>query len=353
MQKIITAVLAAALIGGAAYHFKVLRSNFVIADQGSFMAGGTVLHHTGKYTSPYSPDGQTFHGDHAYVFWQKPFKARKYPLVFIHGIGQFSKTFETTPDGRDGFQNIFLKKRFAVYLVDQARRGRAGRSTEKATVEPVFDEQLWFDRFRIGTYPNYFDGVQFKQGKETLGQFFRQMTPNIGRQDFNVYADAYAAVLEKTGDAILVTHSQGGAVGWLTARKTDKIKAIVSYEPGGSFPFVKDENPTAMKAESGQGETVEITEDEMRKYTRFPIVIYYGDNMPADETATQEQKRWRNRLEIARKWAKAVNKRGGDATVVHLPDVGLHGNTHFPFSDLNNLDVAKLMSDWLHEKGLD
>lgn len=34
MQKIITAVLAAALIGGAAYHFKVLHNNFVIADQG-------------------------------------------------------------------------------------------------------------------------------------------------------------------------------------------------------------------------------------------------------------------------------------------------------------------------------
>ena len=353
MQKMITTVLAAALIGGLAYHFSIMRNNFVIAEQGSFAAGGTVLHHTGKYTSPYSPDGQTFHGDHAYVFWQKPFKARKYPLVFIHGIGQFSKTFETTPDGRNGFQNIFLKKRFAVYLVDQARRGRAGRSTEKATVEPVFDEQLWFDRFRIGTYPNYFDNVQFKQGRETLDQFFRQMTPTIGKQDFDVYANAYAAVLEKTGDAILVTHSQGGAVGWLTARKTDKIKAIVSYEPGGSFPFVKDENPTAMKAESGQGETVEVSEDEMQKYTRFPIIIYYGDNMPADETATQEQKRWCNRLEIARKWAEAVNKRGGDATVVHLPDVGLHGNTHFPFSDLNNLDVAKLMSDWLHEKRLD
>lgn len=153
--------------------------------------------------------------------------------------------------------------------------------------------------------------MQFKRGRETLDRFFRQMTPNVGKQDFNVYADAYAAVLEKTGDAILVTHSQGGAVGWLTARETDKIKAIVSYEPGGSFPFVKSENPTALKAESGQGETVEITEDEMRKYTRFPIVIYYGDNMPADDTATPEQKRWRNRLEIARKWSDAVNKRGG------------------------------------------
>ena len=92
MRKIVTTALAAALIGGAWHHCAVVRNNFVIAGQGSFMAGGKVLRHTGTYINPYSPDGQTFHGDHAYVFWQKPFRARKYPLVFIHGIGQFSKT---------------------------------------------------------------------------------------------------------------------------------------------------------------------------------------------------------------------------------------------------------------------
>ena len=35
------------------------------------------------------------------------------------------------------------------------------------------------------------------------------------------------------------------------------------------------------------------------------------------------------------------------------PEAGLHGNTHFPMSDLNNMEVAELMAKWLHEKGLD
>lgn len=51
--------------------------------------------------------------------------------------------------------------------------------------------------------------------------------------------------------------------------------------------------------------------------------------------------------------AEMVNCRGGNVTVIHLPDVGLHGNTHFPMSDLNNEDVASLLAEWLHEKGLD
>ena len=76
-----------------------------------------------------------------YVFYQKPVDARKYPLVFAHGVGQFSKTWETTPDGREGFQNIFLRRGFQTYLVDQPRRGNAGRSTTPATVTPVFDEE--------------------------------------------------------------------------------------------------------------------------------------------------------------------------------------------------------------------
>ena len=51
--------------------------------------------------------------------------------------------------------------------------------------------------------------------------------------------------------------------------------------------------------------------------------------------------------------ADMLNKLGEDITVVHLPEAGLHGNTHFPMSDLNNMEVAELMAEWLHEKGLD
>jgi hypothetical protein len=36
-----------------------------------------------------------------------------------------------------------------------------------------------------------------------------------------------------------------------------------------------------------------------------------------------------------------------------LPEIGIRGNTHFPFSDLNNVQVADVMSAWLKSKGLD
>ena len=69
--------------------------------------------------------------------------------------------------------------------------------------------------------------------------------------------------------------------------------------------------------------------------------------------AVPSQDQWRVRLAMARLWADAVNRRGGDVTVVHLPEAGIRGNTHFPFSDLNNLEIAGLLSKFLEKKGLD
>ena len=82
-------------------------------------------------------------------------------------------------------------------------------------------------------------------------------------------------------------------------------------------------------------------------------MIYYGDNIPEQPSSNPGQDNWRVRLAMARLWVDAVNRHGGDATLVHLPEIGIYGNTHFPFSDLNNLEIADLMSNWLAEKGLD
>lgn len=84
------------------------------------------------------------------------------------------------PDGREGFQNIFLRRGFSTYLVDQPRRGNAGRSMVEGTVKPLADEQLWFNQFRLGIWPDFFDGVQFSHDKETLNQYYRQMTLTPG-----------------------------------------------------------------------------------------------------------------------------------------------------------------------------
>jgi hypothetical protein len=326
----------------------------MIQDQGSFAVGGTVKTNPGTFDPiKRTPEGQTFHGDHAYVFYQIPANARKLPLVFWHGIGQFSKTWETTPDGREGYQNIFLRRGFGVYLIDQPRRGRAGRSTDSVTIVPTPDEQTWFGTFRLGIWPNYFPGVQFAKDPETLNQYFRQMVPNIGGFDPEIISDATSKLFDKIGEGILVSHSHSGGFGWLAATKNSKIKAIVSYEPGSGFIFPEGEVPQPIASSSGPVAAVGKPMADFMKLTKIPIVIYYGDNIPSRTDQNPGTDGWRARMEMAKLWRDAVNKYGGDVTVVHFPEVGLKGNTHFPFSDLNNIEVAELMSKWLKDKKLD
>jgi len=326
----------------------------MIQEQGSFAVGGTVITNAGMF-DPYNqtPAGQTFHGDHAYVFYQIPVEARKYPLVMWHGIDQFSKTWETTPDGREGYQNIFLRRGFGVYLIDQPRRGDAGRSTVEGTIAPIPDEQGWFGTFRVGIWPDYFEGVQFSRDPETLNQYFRAMTPSIGPIDINVNTDAVSSLFSKIGPAILVTHSHSGGMGWITAIKNQNVKAIVSYEPGSGFVFPQGEVPAPIPMAGGTLPAQGVPLSDFMKLTRIPIIIYYGDNIPDKPIENPGQDGWRARLEMARLWRDAVNKHGGDVTLVHLPEIGIKGNTHFPFSDLNNVEIADLLSGWLKEKGLD
>lgn len=349
----LTGLLAMSLSLNAQNKMKPLN----IAEQGSFAVGGTKATTPGsfKLDSALKPQGQTFHGDHAYAFYQIPVKARKYPLIFLHGAGQSKKTWETTPDGREGFQNIFLRRRFSVYLLDQPRRGEAGKSSVAATINPTADEQFWFTQFRIGNYPDYFPNVKFPKDATSLEQFYRQMTPNTGAFDGNVIANATAELFNKIGEGILVTHSQGGGPGWSTAIKNDKVKAVIAYEPYSGFVFPEGELPQPIKSAGLFGELkgAEIPLDDFKKLTKIPIVIYYGDNIAKEPTKVWSQDHWRSGLEMAMIWAAMINKHGGDVTVIHLPEIGIKGNTHFPFSDLNNIQIADQLSKWLQEKGLD
>jgi hypothetical protein len=270
-----------------------------------------------------------------------------------HGAGQSARTWETTPDGREGFQNIFLRRNFSTYLIDQPRRGDAGRSTVEATIKPTADEQLWFNQFRVGLWPNYFDGVQFDRDAETLNQYFRAMTPNTGPFDLEVLSAGVSALFEKIGPGILFTHSQGGGPGWLTAIKGPNIKAVVSFEPGSSFVFPEGELPAPIPSAFDTVEGTAVPPEEFAALTKIPILIICGDNIPAAPMAMPAQDSWRARLQMARLWRDTVNRHGGNVTVIHLPEIGIKGNTHFPFSDLNNVEIADQVSTFLNEQGLD
>ncbi len=61
---------------------------------GSLFFGGTLVQ---------SPDGETFHGDHGYAQFYVPQNSRQYPLIMWHGIGQSGRSWESTPDNREGY----------------------------------------------------------------------------------------------------------------------------------------------------------------------------------------------------------------------------------------------------------
>lgn len=332
----------------------------LIQEQGSFAVGGTVVTAPGTfdpiaqgaYTPAPDSKGQTLHGDHAYVFYQTPVNARRLPLVFWHGHGESGKTWETTPDGREGFQTIFLRRRFSVYLIDQPRRGRAGRSAAPGTLPATPDEQMWFGIFRLGVWPTLYPGVQFSPDSSALNQFFRQMVPNTGPYDVNVNTDAVAALFENTGPGILVTHSQSGTLGWRTAIKSRNIHAVVSFEPGGDFVFPEGEAPSlAFGARTFTPPTIPLA--DFVQLTKIPIVVYYGDNIPEQPSTNPAQEQWRAVRAVARAWRDTANRHGGDVTLVELPAIGIRGNTHFPMSDLNNVEIADHLSAFLRTKGLD
>ncbi|MBI5256598.1 MAG: alpha/beta fold hydrolase [Burkholderiales bacterium] len=325
----------------------------VIQEQGSFAVGGKVLSRPGTYNNNApTAEGQTLHGDHLYASYHVPQNPRPLPIVMLHGAFQSARSWETTSDGREGFQTLFLRRGFSVYLVDQPRRGRAGNSTVAATIEPTPLDQLFFDQFRIGKWPHYFDNVQFDRKPQTLDQFFRSVTPNTGPFDAGVISDALAALFDKTGAGILFSHSQAGGPGWLTAIKSQNVKGIVAFEPGSGFIFPQGELPPAMPSAAGTLSPEAVPLADFQKLTRLPIVIFYGDNFPSEPTTERGQDNWRVRLAMARLWVNAINKHGGDARLVHLPAIGIRGNTHFLMSDLNNVQIADLVEAFLAEKKL-
>lgn len=106
-KKIILATMAASLICNAAFAFN---KPVTIQEQGSFMAGGKIITAEGNLNTTENfkdLSGNTLHGDHAYVFYQIPAKAKKYSLIFLHGYGQSGKVGKQLPTVVTAFKIFF------------------------------------------------------------------------------------------------------------------------------------------------------------------------------------------------------------------------------------------------------
>ena len=329
-----------------------------VAAQGSFTVGGSIVLSEGAFDPRafICRDGNTRHVDHAYVQYQIPPTPRRFPLVLLHGGGQHARTWESTPDGREGYQTLMLRRGWPVYIVDQPGRGRAGNGSVGITINPGgFDRSLW-EIFRLGVWPDYFPGVQFDQSAETIDQYWRQTAPDTAALSEDVVTAAFVALFNKIGPAILVSHSHGGQVGFRTILESENIVANVSYEPA-QFLFPDNEPPPDVTSldpfVSEYTKPILVSRDQFQALTRLPIQLIYGDYIPTEPSPYGGLEFWRVVMTRARQFADVVNRHGGNVTILNLPDLGITGNTHFPFSDLNNVQIADLLSDYLNEKELD
>jgi pimeloyl-ACP methyl ester carboxylesterase len=341
---------------------------FMVAKQGSFFVGGVRVLAPGVLdpltaNASASDDGQIYHYDHLYAEFQIPPDARRLPIVLIHGGGGTGKVWDLTPDGREGYKTIFLRRGFGVYVVDFPRRGRAGYPSFNGPFgvfagTPLVANrtnrsgyQLAFVRWRLGLeYLKYFPNSKFPQTPGALDEFFSHLVPTV--DNTAVVVDGLVALMDKIGPAIIVTHSQSVPLGWATAIRSPNVKGIVAYE-GASY-FATGELPPNVPRYDGtpsvQGTEVPLA--DFLKLTKIPIRIFYGDGI-SQPSKFPGVDGMRLNLHYSADMAAAVNRHGGDMSLIHYTDLGIYGNTHFSFSDLNNVQIADLMSQFLHDKGLD
>ncbi len=304
-----------------------------VATQGSFFVGGREVHSTTLSTVPaYAPTG-TITVDQMYVRYQVPVEGRGHPITLIHGCCLTGKTWETTPDGRMGWDEYLLRKGHAVYVVDQVARGRSAASpsvinsvklgkTSADQLPPVFSaghEAAWAI-FRFGSeYPQVYPGMRFPL--HAIGEFWKQMV-----QDWhdalptpNPTVSALSELAIRLQGTVLISHSQSGIYPFQTAALNSRgISGIVAIEPGAC------PNPDA----------------DLAPYMKLPILVLWGDFV-------DRSSRWAPRLKMCQAFAEAVNKRGGKVENIELPKVGIRGNSHMLMQDTNSLEIADWLLAWI------
>jgi pimeloyl-ACP methyl ester carboxylesterase len=298
-----------------------------LRDMGSFHVGGREVTISGKPVKEvqFTPGGVpakvdlngTYLVESMYVQYFLPARPRgAVPLLMWHGGGLTGVTYETTPDGRDGWLNWFVRQGWDVYNSDAVERGRAGWAMypDIFKSEPLFlpkDEP--FGRFRM-------KGSQFPV--DSYDNFVRQVVPRWTTTDDAIIA-AYTALVDKVCPCVILFHSQAGQFGFKVAQaRPDKVRALIAVEP------------------AGQGDP-----KQAERLKGIPTLFVYGDGIEQDA-------RWPAIRRNGVGFGEAITKAGGKVEVVDLPKAGIRGNSHMLMMDRNNLEVAALIQQWLEQQGL-
>lgn len=324
----------------------------VIESQGSFFVGGQDKMSDALNSG--SPGGAgTTTVNQMYVQFQVPqaHGPQKTPVIMIHGCCLSAKSWEETPDGRMGWNEYFLRKGYATFLPEQVTRARSGfdptildevalgldgKTNKDIPYIYALGHESAYTSFRFGAT----NGVPYKGEKfpvDYVEEFYKQLIPDMN--DFlgvgsppglyvgpnPTYNDLQQLALQ-LGGAVIIGHSESGFFPENAALvSTQGIRGMVSIEPGGSCTTA---NPL----------TVPLTSAQFKTLARVPTLIIFGDNLNGG---------WLNSLANCQSYAATIKSLGGDVTLIHLPDIGITGNSHMMMLDKNNLQVANVIINWI------
>ena len=335
-------ITIAAMTGHTAAQTKKDPGPLTIKSQGSFFVGGE----NKTITQPgFGPNAPATSGDitvnQMYVQFQIPMKGASHvPVVMVHGCCLSSKTWETTPDGRMGWSEYFVRKDRSVYLADQVSRARSGFDPTAFTdvrqgktpvdkMPNILDatHQVGWTVFRFGPkFGEVFPDEQFPM--QAADEFYKQMIPDLnstlGPAPTATWTQMAALGVRLNG-AVLMGHSESGFF--------PEQAALIN--PAGIRGNISIEMPCVTNFSASQLATL----------AKIPTLIMFGDHlndMPAGGIAN-----WGQSFASCVTFVDQLKKAGGDAEMMHLPALGIKGNSHMLMQDRNSDQLADLVISWI------
>ena len=337
----------------------------------------------GEYAGP--PDKRVMHGS-MYVEVMVPKKiTQKYPIVFFHGNGQTGAVWKQTPDGRPGWAYYLINHGYVVYMVDYPARGRSPYVPSidgPLRIRTAQDlEHIWtapvpsggdFPRMHLYTQWPSDSPKKGMMGDPVFDNFIKGQMQFVGDQAA-LAVPAGVALLDKIGSpVILITHSQGGGIGFNVAdQRPNLVAGMVAIEPGG--PQIGRVDTAHVKYTGQIGNAWGITNMPMHyeppvnspsdlktylqaKSDRPDEVPCYLQKEPVHKLVGMEKIRI---LSISAEGTyhrvfdhcipEWLNQAGVKDDFVRLEDVGIHGNMHEMFLDKNSDQVIEFIDGWLRK----
>ena len=320
---------------------------------------------------------------HMYVEYMIPQQLRSpYPIVMVHGGNQTGTNFTGTPDGREGWAQYFVRRGYAVYIVDQVARGRSAHWNECLRHGAAVAAQPGRGALRraralpdvaAGEAAHAMAGHR-QAGDVNFDQFYAAQAVSIAsfakQQEIN--PPALIALMEKIGPSILMIHSQSGAFAWPVAdKRPDLVKMIVAVEPNG--PPVRElqmvgapdwfKDGTTDKL-SGLGEVPLTYDPPLRAGERLSFVRQQKADGPDLAHCWLQKEPARKLKNLANIPVVVVMSEASyhapydhctvaylrQASVptdfIRLADVGVRGNGHMMMLEKNSDEIARVMEQW-------